>query len=307
MLFKTGFVKRLVTCCYKAHNNVVKPLLVLALLAIGCKTHDEPPPPTTDLILVAPGLPPLKPLRYAAVKGTKTTLELAIESRLEAGEIKSASPGLVFTLEVAIDDVTADGSMKTTTTIQDLTTRATRDQPGGGHVLDEAETIKGLAITATLSPDGRLTDVKPNLADKKLSEAAAAQITQLAVALPQLAMPLPTAPVGIGAKWRSSRALAPASTLALTAVTTIDITAITGPVVTFVMTSTVHGADQTVTQDSVSVDVKAITGTASGTGTIDLSKLALAGKLGAELHMTMTAGGETSPMMMGLELTTSTR
>jgi len=307
MLFKSAFVKRLVSCCYKAHNEVVKRLLLLAILAIGCKQHDEAPPPTTDLILVSPGLPPLKALRYASAKGTKTTLELAIESRIEAGEIKSTSPGLVFTLELAIDDVAADGSMKTTSTIQELTTRATRDQPGGGHVLDEAETIKGLAITATLSPDGVLTDVKPALADRKLSETAKAQIAQLAQALPQLAMPLPTAPVGVGAKWRSSRALAPASPLALTAVTTIDVTAISGPVVTFVMTSTVHGADQTVTQDGVPVDVKAITGTATGTGTIDLSKIALAGKLGAELHMTMTAGGETTPMMMAIDLTTSTR
>jgi hypothetical protein len=67
----------------------------------------------------------------------------------------------------------------------------------------------------------------------------------------------------------------------------------------------VHGADQIVKQDGTDVDVKSITGTASGHGTFDLSSLALAGTLSAELHMDMTTGSDRTPMMMSLELRTS--
>jgi hypothetical protein len=122
--------------------------------------------------------------------------------------------------------------------------------------------------------------------------------------MPKLAMPLPRTPVGIGAKWRSSRALGPASPVTLQAVTTIDVTGISGSVVTYEVGSTVHGVDQVVKQESVDVDVRNITGTATGRGTFDLQKPTLTGSLSAELHMDMTTGSDRTPMAMTLELRT---
>jgi hypothetical protein len=281
-------------------------LAFVAAIFLGCHHPDPAPPPSTDLVIVSTGLPPRRPLRYASPKGTRTTLELAIDGRLEAGEIQSTSPGLVFTLSIAVDDVMPDGKMKVTSTVQELATRATRDQPGAPRALEQAGELQGLTIAATLSPDGRLADVQPAIGTRKLSDTAKAQLAQLAQALPQLAMPLPTTPVGVGAKWRSARLLAPASALVLTSVTTVDLTAIEGSTASFQMSSEVHGADQTAMQDGVSVDVKGITGTATGHGTIDLATLALEGTISAELHMDMTAAGERTPMTMAFELSTST-
>jgi len=254
---------------------------------------------------VSPGVLPQQALRYHLAKGTKTTLELELEGKLVAGEITSAAPPLVFTLEVACDDVAADGKMKLTTTIQDLVTHAAPDQPGAPRAIADAQTLKGLAVTATLAPDGTLANVQAVVADKQLSDAAKAELDQLVQALPKLAMPLPRMPIGIGAKWRSSRPLGPASPLALTSVTTIDISGISGSTLTYELTSTVHGDDQVVKQDGTDVDVKGITGTATGHGTFDLSRLALTGTLGAELHMDMTTGSDKTAMTMTLELRTS--
>ena len=120
--------------------------------------------------------------------------------------------------------------------------------------------------------------------------------------MPKLAMPLPATPVGIGAKWRSSRSLGPVSPLALTSVTTIDLDGISGSTLTYELSSTVHGDDQSVKQEGVDVAVKGITGTANGHGTFDLEKLAPLGTLAAELHMEMTTGSDTTPMMMSLEM-----
>jgi len=254
--------------------------------------------------VVSPGVLPQQLLRYHLAKGTKSTLELEVEGKLTAGDIASAAPPLVFALEIVVDDVTADGHMKLTTTIQELTTHAAADQPGTPAATTEAAALKGLKIASTLAPDGTITDVKIASDDKVLSDAAKAQVEPLVQAIPKLAMPLPPTPVGIGAKWRSSVALGPASPLALQSVTTIDLTGLSGSLITYEVGSMVHGADQTAKQDGVEVDVKSITGTAKGRGTFDLQKLAIAGTLTAELHMDMTTGSDRTPMAMTLELRT---
>jgi hypothetical protein len=253
--------------------------------------------------VVSPGVPPQQLLRYHLAKGTRSTLELEVEGSLTAGDLPpSAAPPLVFMLEIVVDDVTSDGHMKLTTTIQELTTHAAADQPGTAAAASEAAALKGLKIASTLAPDGTISDVKIASDDKALSVDAKAQVEALVQAMPKLAMPLPPTPVGIGAKWRSSHALGPASPLALQSVTTIDLTGVSGSLVTYEVASTVHGADQKVAQDGVEVDVKSITGTASGRGTFDLQKLAIAGTLDAKLHMDMTTGSDRTPMTMTLEL-----
>ncbi|MEO8841812.1 MAG: hypothetical protein ABI591_28255 [Kofleriaceae bacterium] len=282
----------------------MRSISVILVAALSCKSHEAPPPPSpSDLVVVSPGVLPQRLLHYQLAKGTKSTLELEVEGTLTAGAIPpSTAPPLVFSLEIVVDDVTADGHMKLTTTIQELTTHAAADQPGAPAATTAAAALKGLEITSLLAPDGAITDVKIASDDRALSEAAKAQVEALVQAIPKLAMPLPSTPVGIGAKWRSSRALGPVSPLALQSVTTIDLTGVAGSSITYEVGSTVHGADQKVTQDGVEVDVNSITGTATGRGTFDLQKLAITGTLKAELHMDMTTGSDRTPMTMTLEL-----
>ena len=283
----------------------VRNIAVVLAALCSCKSQSAPPAPVaTDLVVVSPGVLPQRLLRYHLAKGSKSTIELDLEGKLVAGDIKSASPPLTFTLEVRVDDVLADGHMKLVSTIQDLTTHAEAVQPGAPRAQTDAAALKGVAITSTLAPDGTVTDVALVGDPKQLGPTAKAEVDQLVQAMPKLAMPLPATPVGIGAKWRSSRALGPASPVTLQAVTTIDVTGISGSVVTYEVGSTVLGADQVVKQEGVDVDVKNITGTASGRGTFDLQKPALTGTLSAELHMEMTTGSDRTPMAMTLELRT---
>ena len=272
-------------------------MIPAVVLVVACKSQEPPPaPPPSDLVVVSPGVPPQRVLRYQIPKGMKAVQELEIESQLTAGEIKSAPPPLEFTLAIECVDVTADGHMKMTTTIDEL---KSTESPAAGL---EAAAIKGLAISWTLAPDGEISDAKSDTA--KLSPTAKAEVDQLVGSLSKIAMPLPPTPVGIGAKWRTSRALGPATQLALQSVTTIDVTGIAGSVVTYELGSTVHGADQTTKIDTTEIDVKAVTGSASGRGTFDLQKLATVGSLKAELHMDMTTGSDKTPMAMTLDLRT---
>ena len=283
-------------------------LVITAVALVACKQAAPPPPPPpahSDLVVVTPGVPPHQLLRYHLVKGSKATVELELEEKLQAGELKSASPSLAFTLELAVDEVLEDGRMKLTSTITDLTARGAPDQPGVPHVASEAAAIKGLAITALLLPDGSITEVHANIGDKQLSDQAKAEVAQIVQAMPKLVMPLPGVPVGVGAKWRTSRGLGPASPLALTSVTTIDLTSASHDVISYVVSSTVHGDDQVVKQDGVEVECKAISGTATGNGSFDLQKLAINGALTAELHIDMTTGSDQTSMTMALELHTT--
>jgi hypothetical protein len=78
----------------------------------------------------------------------------------------------------------------------------------------------------------------------------------------------------------------------------IDLVGRAGSTLTFGMFSEVHGADQAVTQENVSVDVKGITGTSTGKGTLDLTHLTFDLTSSAELHMEMTTGSDRTPMTM---------
>jgi hypothetical protein len=277
--------------------------ILAAVLVVACKSAEPPPKPApSDLVVVSPGVLPQRLLRYQIPKGTKSTLELEVEAQLTAGEIKSTPPPLDFALSIECVDVTGDGHMKMVTTINDLHTNESPDQPGGAATGLAAAAIKGLSIKWTLAPDGTVSDATSDTA--KLSPPAKAEVDQLIGSLSKIAMPLPPTPVGIGAKWRTSRALGPATQLALQSVTTVDVTGISGSVVTYELGSTVHGADQTTKMEGTDIDVKAVTGSASGRGTFDLQKLAIAGSLKAELHMDMTTGSDKTPMAMTLDLRT---
>jgi hypothetical protein len=293
----------------------------LTVLALACNSHrDAPPapPPQRDLTLLSPGLPPLAPLRYALAKGTKTALAIDVTSHVAAGDLHDDSPPLHVTLELVVDDVMPDGTMKLTSTIRSLA--ATGPGPNGSainangsgaedptqaHVDTVGSAATGLAFTATLSPDGSIADVRAT--DQPLPELAKAELAQIIAGFQQLAMPLPNVPVGIGAKWRSSRALGPASTLALQATTTIDLVGHTGSTIAYAVVSELAGSNQTATQDGVAVHVDGIGGSAQGSGTIDLGKLAIDSSQTAELHMNMTTGSDRTAMQMTQTLSVSSR
>jgi hypothetical protein len=291
-------------------DRVIAAAVVMATLACNGHRDEAPPRPAQrDLTLISPGLPPLAPLRYAIAKGTKTSLAIDVTSHVAAGELSDDSPPLHVALELVVDDVLPDGTMKLTSTIRSLgATAASRngsatnangsgaEDPTEAHVDAVGSGLANLAFTATMSADGTIADVKGTA--QPLPELAKAELDQIIAGFQQLAMPLPNVPIGIGAKWRSSRALGPASTLALQTTTTIDLIGRTGSTIHYAVTSQLAGSAQTAIEEGVSVQVDGIGGSAQGSGTIDLDRLAIDSSQTAELHMTMTTGSDRTPMQM---------
>ena len=73
---------------------------------------------------------------------------------------------------------------------------------------------------------------------------------------------------------------------------------VTGDVIEYSLDTAMHGADQSVQQGGMTIDVKDIVGTGAGKGTVDLGKLAITSELAAEFRSEMTATGETTPTKM---------
>jgi hypothetical protein len=279
--------------------GVWKRVIWLAVLATSCKDRraQPPPPEPVGLELASSGVLPRAPLRYALAKGTTSALAFDITSHVAAGEQADASPPIHVALDVAVTNVFSDGRMQLALTIRSL--GATGDDPTAMHVDSLGSAFAGLSMVATLAPDGTISDIetKSTPGFDALEGIDKAAVAQIASAFRQLAMPLPSVPVGIGATWTTTRPLA-ANPVAMTATTTVVLTGRTGSAITYAITSELHGADQTTVQDGTSVEVAHISGSASGNGTLDLAKFAVDSTQSAELHMNMTTGSDRTAMTM---------
>lgn len=279
---------------------------VAAVLVIGCHASDPAPAPVAkpEVQLVSPGAAPRRVLAYVLPKGTQTHLELAIDMTLDAGGRGGTLPTVVMQLDVAVDDVLADHRMKLRTTIADASVRDPSDSQVAAAIATPLEQIKGLAVTTTLAPDGKVSDAKLDPGGKQLTPAAQQQYDALAGNLEDLALRLPTEPVGMGAKWRSSRQVHRGG-LATTATATVEVTKLEGTHVGYAVAIDSSGPDQTINQAGASVDVKHIHGTGQGTGILDLATLATTGELALDLASEMAMQGDATPMKMTVKMTTT--
>ena len=278
--------------------GVWKRVIALAVIATSCKSHHEAPPPPepAGLELVSSGVLPRAPLRYALGKGTTAKLAFDITSHVAAGEQADTSPPIHVALDVTVTNVFSDGRMGLALTIRSL--GATGDDPTATHVDTVGSAFAGLSMVGTLAPDGTISDIetKSTPGFDALAGIDKAAVAQIASAFRQLAMPLPSAPIGIGAIWKTSRPLA--ASVVMTATTTVVITGRAGSAITYAITSDLQGADQTAVEDGTTVQVAHISGSASGNGTLDLGRFAVDSTQSAELHMEMTTGSDRTPMTM---------
>jgi hypothetical protein len=280
---------------------------VLAVLAVlACKQDAAPPPPPVhepgDVVVQSAGAEPRRTLRYAIAKGTKTTVDLTLDSEVHAGEMGGALPTLVVTLELEVEYVLPDGGMRLRSTIRDA---VAHDRDGAKVSAIAAENalaqMRGLVIAATLSPEGKVSSAQVETTGKNLPEALAAQLHQLTGSFDQLAMPLPREAVGPTAKWTSKRQL-DLDGVAVTSTSTIELVSITDTRVAYKMTTALAGPDQQVTRQGLAMDVTKLSGSGSGEGTVDLARMATTATFEQKMHSEMAAAGETTPLDMTMKI-----
>lgn len=290
----------------------MRTLLVAVLALVACKsTEPAKGSQPTDVVVVKPGTAPLRAVRFAVPKGAHTTIELATDWKVTAGEIGNVLPTIVTTFDVTCEDVDKDGGMHLHARVNDA---AAHEKAESGinpaSLAPLLDPLKGYVLRVTLSPDGRISpatfEAPPagsgSAGSSDGSGAATEQLTSLAASLQQLSIPLPTAPIGVGAEWKTVRTIDQGG-MKLTSTTTLDVTSLDATTIGFTLTSDIKGADQTVTQSGLAVDMKDVGGSATGKGTIDLAKGVTTGELHFDLHTQMAAAGSSTPMRAQTDVT----
>jgi hypothetical protein len=281
--------------------------VALALISTSCEKPAKDPPPidlkvNDGVELLSTGSEPTRLLRYRLAKGTTSPLELAMELDLDAGGRAGKMPTLILSLTIAVEDVLAGGTAKIKTTIDKA---RVQEREGSAIPIAAVENmtqmLTGMMYTADLSTDGKLSGAKVVSAH---SQTMAKELSQFTQGLEQVAMRLPSVPVGVGSKW-INRKTTTQNDMTLTTVTTITITAIDGDKVTFASTSTVSAPDQTVQQNGISAAIKDIGGGGSGQGVVDLSKMTMIGEVNAEFRGVVmpSQGGSAGNLRIAMKMT----
>lgn len=284
--------------------------VVLAVLPlVACKTNEPAKrTPPSDVVVAKPGAAPQRVVRYAVAKGAHTTVELATDWKATAGEIGNVLPTIVTTFDITCDDVDKDGGMHLHARVTDASAHDKADSGiNPASLAPLLDPLKGYVLRVTLQPDGRVSPAtfEPPPVGSGSGEGSAAvaeQLTSLAASLQQVAIPLPTVPIGVGAEWKTTRTIDQGG-MKLTSTTTLDVTSLDAQTIGFSLTSDIKGADQTVTQSGIAVELKDVGGSATGKGTIDLAKGVTTGELHFDLHSQMTAAGSSTPMRAQTDIT----
>lgn len=270
-------------------------------LIAGCeggKNSAPAPISPPDLELVSPGNEPRRVLRYKLPKDLRSTHEVSIAVELSAGEMGGPMPTILLTMSYVVSAVMPSGQMVLDATIEKVTAIDVPDSKVPAQaVAGPLEQLKGLAIHAVLSPNGRITGSTLETGDKALTPEVEQQVKSLIASFESTMMALPDEPVGVGAVWRNSRTIEQ-NGLKLKAINSVTLEKVEGEVIEYAIDTAMHGDDQSVVQGDITVKVQDIVGNGGGKGNVDLTKLRIWSELAAEFRTSMTATGDTSPTKM---------
>lgn len=242
--------------------------VVLAFtVACGTKAPDAPLPKETNVELIKRGAAPFTELRYRMPKGSTMKLDVGVSSVM-AGR---TTPKVTTTMAFVVEDVAPDGRMTLRSTVE----RSVGAMPDGTAVPAEMTGMfDGTQLVGTMSPVGTMTDTKVVPGPRPLPAELAEQLASLPKLFEQAAMPLPNAPVGVGATWRTRKAI-DENGVKITATTTTTITQITGTSISYDRVTTLVGPDQDIARGDVNVALTELAGNGHGTGTLDLATFAI--------------------------------
>ena len=279
-------------------------MLCAAVLAcVGCKKQAAPDkadiagPSEPNVEMINRGAEPRVPLRYQLAKGTTTSVEMTLDAEMWGRQ----SPTVAMTMEIVGEDVLPDGTMKVRSTIKSAEVRDRVGAPAMPGMKGQAEMMVGVAVTGTLSPEGKVIDAQVDLGDKPFPPEAKAQMGSLTQSFTKLAMIVPNEAVGVGATWRTRDTIKESGITQLST-TTVQIEKIEGTKVTFTRTSVISGADQTITQGSDSVTIKNISGQGSAHGTIELDHLVMTAEISDQYHSDVATNGQSDKMSASMNL-----
>lgn len=188
-----------------------------------------------------------------------------------AATTDAPAPTLIVTLETTVEDVLPDGTARLRIAVRK--TRV-RDQPGnliaGETLRAQAASAEGLVFTELVAPDGKVSDTRIDTSGN-MPARARARLDSLIQSLERVAMQLPREPVGVGATWSERKPL-PEGGIRAMSETTYTLTALAGTTASYTATGRSTGANQTIQEAGMTVQITNPRGQSETTGTLDLAR-----------------------------------
>jgi hypothetical protein len=228
----------------------------------SCSTDDAPQVTVTD-----PGAEPHAVMELSPTAGQSVELDMRIlteSAQTLDGVAQPAQqiPPMIFGLAVTIDEVT-DGEISMTVVYDRAEFES--DDP---QLQAAMESMVGLTSTVTTDRSGVFID--GGIDTTGVDPALAAAIGQMGAQLEQLAVPLPTDPVGVGATWDVATAI-DSNGVVFCNTTTYRLAEFDGDAYTFETEVTQLAEPTTLEQGTATIEVIEGTGTGSGTSSGSLS------------------------------------
>lgn len=305
-------------------RRLISAFLALGLLCLPLPLHADRASQTPEgfpaagappiIKVLSTGAEPRIPLTYKVAAGTSSKADVitAMAMRIAMAGMEMPEmpmPAMKMAMEVAVDAVAPNGDMTVRTSVKpsmDLSNVPPEMAAAlGGADLSNA----ALSATGVMTARGAMRDTKfngPGMDNPQVKQV----LDQAQNSMGQVVAELPDVPLGVGAKWEV-RTRTSTQGFEGYQTTTAEITAISGRVVTLKITSAMTAPAQAMNNPllppGAEISLTKMTGTGSGTSTVDLDRLVSQGTLDMTMNMdvNMNMQGMSQAMSMAMSVKTT--
>ncbi len=238
--------------------------------------------PKNTVKLLSAGSEPRQPLRLAPLANTKQTAQMTMKMDMEmsvGGRTHSlpTPPVIQMTMESEVTKVEASGDIHVNFSYLDTEVVAGADTPPEivNAMREPMKKLAGMKSSAILDNQGNTKQVNFTLPED-LDSDTKPMMEQLLNSIKQLSLPMPSEPIGMGAKWQFSNSLV-VNGMAFNQIVTCEVVELKDNLATLKVNIEQQAPPQKMTQPGLpagtSVDLKSLTSQGSGKVMIALNQI----------------------------------
>ncbi|HVV87283.1 MAG TPA: DUF6263 family protein [Kofleriaceae bacterium] len=277
-------------------------LMVSALvLSFGCEKAGKDSSqladdlPANEVHVLGVGADPKVKLRYDVPKDSHVVLDMKARMGMSSPAMPQA---MNFNVDASMDetctDVEPSGDMRFEIKVASVSVDAPGVPSSAADMVKDA--MGNMVYRFRMSPSGKIDDVQVD----GLTGPMAQMGESMKQSLEQFAAPLPDDAVGKGSTWKFKRT-AEANGVKMATLAKFELVDFKDGVATFNVDGRVVAPKQTIEKNGISVELKKMDGTISGTIANDLHRLAPQGNFKMTIDMTMGAMGKSIGMKMTMD------